>query len=402
LNNQLKHGWKMVKFGDFAQNVAVRVDPAEAKTDIYVGLEHLDPATLHLRHWGHPSDVIGQKLAFKKGDVIFGRRRAYQRKLAVAVFDGICSAHAMVVRAKPGTILPEFLPFFLQSDMFMERAIEISVGSLSPTINWKTLKEQEFPLPPLDEQKRIAEILWAADNVLERFHQASHFTTKIKRKIEEDIFLYKEGDKPIFSQRSWELVKFDDVANIRRGISWTKAQECLDPRNESVGVIRIPNILSTLDLSDLLYLAGIEDGKRIKYSARQGWSIMICSNGNPNRVGNCAYIEEENNLLFASFLIGIHSKVERLIDKFLYRFLNGPYVQHRITNTVQGSTGLRNISLKMLKSIDFKLPPLSVQRNIVGLFDTLDAKKVEIEQHIEHLKKIQGAVMTRALETAYV
>lgn len=120
-SQSLKSGWKMVKFGDIAQNVAVRVDPADAKTDVYVGLEHLDPSTIHLRQWGHPSDVTGQKLAFKKGDVIFGRRRAYQRKLAIAEFDGICSAHAMVVRAKPKMILPEFLPFFLQSDMFMEQ-----------------------------------------------------------------------------------------------------------------------------------------------------------------------------------------------------------------------------------------------------------------------------------------
>jgi len=168
----LKPGWKMVKFGDIAQNVAVRVDPADAKTDVYVGLEHLDPSTIHLRQWGHPSDVTGQKLAFKNGDVIFGRRRAYQRKLAVAEFDGICSAHAMVVRAKPKMILPEFLPFFLHSDIFMERAIEISVGSLSPTINWKTLREQVFPLPPLDEQKRIAEILWAADEAVEQWTEA--------------------------------------------------------------------------------------------------------------------------------------------------------------------------------------------------------------------------------------
>lgn len=86
----LKPGWKIIKFGDFVQNIAVRVDPSDAETNIYVGLEHLDPGTLHLSEWGHPSDVKGQKLAFKKGDVIFGRRRAYQRKLAVAEFDGIC------------------------------------------------------------------------------------------------------------------------------------------------------------------------------------------------------------------------------------------------------------------------------------------------------------------------
>lgn len=169
---ELKSSWKVVMFSDIVQNVAVRVDPADAKTDVYVGLEHLDPSTIHLRQWGHPSDVSGQKLAFMKGDVIFGRRRAYQRKLAVAEFDGICSAHALVVRAKPKMILPEFLPFFLQSDMFMKRAIEISVGSLSPTINWKTLRVQEFPLPPLDEQKRIAEILWAVDEAVEKWIEA--------------------------------------------------------------------------------------------------------------------------------------------------------------------------------------------------------------------------------------
>ena len=105
---------------------------------------------------------------FRKGDIIFGRRRAYQRKLAVAELDGICSAHAMVVRAKPDVVLPEFLPFLMMSDRFMNRAVEISVGSLSPTINWTTLKLEEFDLPPLDQQRRIAEILWAVDEALEQ------------------------------------------------------------------------------------------------------------------------------------------------------------------------------------------------------------------------------------------
>ncbi|HIJ96062.1 MAG TPA: type I restriction endonuclease subunit S [Desulfuromonadales bacterium] len=103
----LKPGWQILKFEDFAENIAVRVSPSKADTDIYVGLEHLDPETIHLRTWGHPSDVDGDKLRFQKGDVIFGRRRAYQRKLAVAEFDGICSAHAMVVRTKPKKMLPE-------------------------------------------------------------------------------------------------------------------------------------------------------------------------------------------------------------------------------------------------------------------------------------------------------
>lgn len=158
--------WKRLSFGQFAESINERVEPADAAEEIYVGLDDLDSGSLHLSRWGKGSDVIGTKLRFSKGDIIFGRRRAYQRKLVVAEFDGICSAHALVVRAKREVVLLEFLPFLMMSDKFMNRAVEISVGSLSPTINWTTLKLEEFDLPPLDQQGRIAEILWAIDEVI--------------------------------------------------------------------------------------------------------------------------------------------------------------------------------------------------------------------------------------------
>lgn len=161
--------WKRLTFGAFADSINERVEPADAAEDIYVGLDDLDSGSLHIRRWGKGSDVIGTKLRFRRGDVVFGRRRAYQRKLAIAKMDGICSAHAMVVRAKSAVVLPEFLPFLMMSDQFMNRAVEISVGSLSPTINWTTLKLQEFDLPPLDQQERIAELLWAADDTVRHY-----------------------------------------------------------------------------------------------------------------------------------------------------------------------------------------------------------------------------------------
>jgi len=161
--------WKKLAFGKFADSINERVEPVDAADEIYVGLDDLDSKDLHIRRWGQGSDVIGTKLRFCKGDIIFGRRRAYQRKLAVAEIDGICSAHAMVVRAKSSIVLPEFLPFLMMSDRFMKRAVEISVGSLSPTINWSTLKLEEFDVPPLDQQQRIAEILWGVDATIERY-----------------------------------------------------------------------------------------------------------------------------------------------------------------------------------------------------------------------------------------
>lgn len=156
---QIKDGWQIVKFGEIAKNISKRVEPSETDLEVYVGLEHLDPQSLRITRRGVPADVKGQKLRVRPGQIIFGKRRAYQKKVAVADFEGICSAHAMVLEEVVGKIIPGLLPFFMQSDMFMDRAVAISEGSLSPTIKWKTLAIQEFPLPPIERQKEILEVL---------------------------------------------------------------------------------------------------------------------------------------------------------------------------------------------------------------------------------------------------
>ena len=163
-----KTGWKKWRFDEFAQNISERIEPSQTDLDVYVGLEHIDPDTLHLSRHGHPSDVEGTKLRFYKGDIIFGRRRAYQRKTALATTNGICSAHAMVLRAKEDVVDPSFFPFLFHSKHFIDMAITISVGGLSPTINWKDISKQEFLLPPKSEQKCLAELLWAADEMIEK------------------------------------------------------------------------------------------------------------------------------------------------------------------------------------------------------------------------------------------
>ncbi|MCD2451252.1 restriction endonuclease subunit S [Methylicorpusculum oleiharenae] len=171
-DKQLPEGWRMVKFGDMAKHISKRVEPSETDLNIYVGLEHLDPDSLRIKRHGVPSDVAGQKLLVKKGQIIFGKRRAYQRKLGVADWDCICSAHAMVLEANPKTVLPEFLPFYMQSDVFMNRAISISEGSLSPTIKWKILAIQNFLIPNLEYQENYVRIFKTRHNLYVEYESA--------------------------------------------------------------------------------------------------------------------------------------------------------------------------------------------------------------------------------------
>ena len=150
------------KFTEIAINSTEKKKPTEADKDTYIGLEHLDSGTLTVSRWGADVAPIGEKLIMKKGDVLFGKRRAYQKKVGIAPFDGIFSAHGMVLRPRENVITKEYFPLFISSDYFLNEAIRISVGSLSPTVNWKDLKELEFFIPTIEEQRRITPLVWAA------------------------------------------------------------------------------------------------------------------------------------------------------------------------------------------------------------------------------------------------
>lgn len=157
------------RFDQIAINSTVKKKPIDADKEHYIGLEHLDSDCLIVSRWGAEVTPIGEKLLMQKGDILFGKRRAYQRKVGIAPFDGIFSAHGMVLRPKENVVIKEFFPFFIASDQFMERAVRISVGGLSPTINWRDLKEQEFELPSLEEQRILSEKLWAAYRLKESY-----------------------------------------------------------------------------------------------------------------------------------------------------------------------------------------------------------------------------------------
>ena len=124
-----------------------------------VGLEHLLPSEITLTQWSDTSDNTFNKL-FHKGQILFGRRRAYLKKAAVAPFDGVCSGDITVIAAKPERLLTELLPFIISNDAFFDYAMEKSAGSLSPRVKWAQLAEYEFDLPELEEQQKLANLLW--------------------------------------------------------------------------------------------------------------------------------------------------------------------------------------------------------------------------------------------------
>lgn len=148
-----------VLLGDVAEEVRENYKETDGNPAV-VGLEHLIPGEIRLKEWSEDTNTTFTK-AFHKGQVLFGRRRAYLKKAAVASVDGICSGDITVISAKQDKILPELLPFVIQNDDFFDFAVGKSAGSLSPRVKWSKLKEYEFNLPSLPQQRKLAKLLWS-------------------------------------------------------------------------------------------------------------------------------------------------------------------------------------------------------------------------------------------------
>ena len=174
-----KSDWKKVTLGDVIREVReTSKNPVAEGLERIVGLEHLESENLHIKTWGSTAEETTFTKKFRKGQVLFGRRRAYLKKAALATFSGICSGDITVLEAK-GELLPALLPFLIQNDKFFDLAIKNSAGSLSPRAKFNDFANYEFLLPPIEQQQQIADLLWAGDEMIERHEHLANQSAKL-------------------------------------------------------------------------------------------------------------------------------------------------------------------------------------------------------------------------------
>jgi type I restriction enzyme S subunit len=370
----LPDGWQVVRFDQMAENIAVRVDdPSAAGVERYVGLEHLDPESLKLRRWGKPEDVEATKLRFWPGDIIFGRRRAYQRKLAVADFEGICSAHALVLRAREDIVEKDFLPFFMQSDIFYERALAISVGSLSPTINWKTLAEQQFAIPPKDEQRRIAEILWAADDAIQSW-------SKVLDSLDRTVSILRESVicDPAFPRQPLR----NCLLRIVAGKSVLGVTE--PALEDQVGVLKVSAVGGT-------GFVAIENKRLIdpgdfrpEFSVKAG-DMLITRANTRELVGRvCLVTADYPRLMLCDKTLRLDVDESKALKPFLLEALQSKEARDQIESSASGTgSAMKNIGQETIRSLLVPLPTVDKQARILHVQGKLQAERERVFQHVK-------------------
>ena len=355
------------RFEQIAINSTEKKKPVEEDRFTYLGLEHLDSGSLKVTRFGSEVAPIGEKLVMHKGDVLFGKRRAYQKKVAIAPFDGIFSAHGMVLRPREDVIDKSFFPLFISSDYFLDAAIKISVGSLSPTINWRDLKTLEFELPDLATQRKLAETLWSINETMEAYKKLISATDELVKSQFMEQFGSYLGDET-------RCATVEQVCTVFADGDWIESK---DQADDGIRLIQTGNV------GNGVYL---DKGERARYIDEETFVRLNCTEVLPNDilisrlpdpVGRACIIPDGLGKSITAVDCSIVRLKSHVLPEFFVAYTMTTLYAAQIGSSVTGSTRKR-ISRKNLGQVVIPTPDIDQQEQFAAFVRQSDKSKLLI------------------------
>ena len=184
---EIPEEWRVVRLGEVCTRRNEIVQPKGDGKYKFIGLEHIESGRIKISNYGSDKEVKSSKFKFYPGDILYGKLRPYLDKAVIADFEGICSTDLLVLTTKIDETLPEFLIYVIHSKGFINYAIATTSGTNHPRTSWKAISKYKFGLPPLEEQKQIAEILSTVDRRLELLRQKRGKLERVKRGLMKDL-----------------------------------------------------------------------------------------------------------------------------------------------------------------------------------------------------------------------
>ena len=359
-------GWTRVRFGDVVRLSTERcTDPEAAGIDRYVGLEHLEPSDLRIRSWGNVADGVTFTNRFRPGQVLFGKRRAYQRKVAVAEFDGICSSDIYVFEPADDRLLSELLPFVCQTDGFFQHALKTSAGSLSPRTNWASLADYEFELPHIDEQRRAISALGGASLAREAISRAYDAAASLRDSCRDALC-----DLPDHTLG----VPLQNVCQMQNGKAFPGGDYC----DEGIRLLRPGNLAPDGTLlwepSKTTHLPPEWLTKAGDYVVQPGDVLinLTAQSLEDGFMGRVCLAASGDQCLLNQRIGRFAVDSSRILPAFLYRCLQTTrFKMHAITNC-EGSK-VKHLFWSHLAKFVIPLPPIEAQSRIVEQLAVLDS-----------------------------
>lgn len=350
-----------------------------------VGLEHIIPEQINLTEWDIGVENTFTK-TFQKCDVLFGRRRAYLKKAAVAPCKGICSGDITVIRAKEDKIIPELLPFIIQNDEFFDYAVGKSAGSLSPRVKWEHLANYEFNLPTIEEQKKLAATLWQIVATMESYKKLLAKTDEMVKAKFVEMF----GDPTKF--KSGKLSKNVEEMFIGPFGSDLK-NNCFVSKDEAYCIVyEQRHAISGTITDENRYITEKKYQQLKRFTLLPGDIIVSCR----GTIGKIFLLPENAPLgIMHPSIMKIRLKKDTYNKKFFISLLRNK--MDELINKADGTSVKMAITATKLGNIDFIIPNLTLQNKYVDLLDRAEESKTAIQASLDSLSAVYKKIIAENL-----
>ncbi len=392
---------RRVKFGDVVREVKDKIDRADNPYEFYVAGDHMDTEDLKIRRRGRfATDDVGPAFTrvFKPGQILYGSRRTYLKKVCVADFEGITANTTFVLETKDeNVLLQRLLPFLMLGDRFTAWSIKHSKGSTNPYVLFGDLADYEFDLPPMDEQKKLAELLWAANDLKESYKKAITATDEMLKAKFREMF----GDAGDDSSRGGaetrstigkvKVVEFGEVAiDFRNGLSPSRRGSIHAKALTLTAVTQ--GVFDPTQWKDSTFDIEVPKDKYICSD-----DFYICrGNGNKALVGMGVFsCENHDDLVFPDTVIAAKIDTSKIIMPFLAYAWNSDGVRRQVGISAKTSSGLYKVNQERLSHIQIPLPPLALQREFVAIADKAESAKANLKKSIAAIDQVMKGLINQ-------
>lgn len=351
-----------------------------------VGLEHITPGEVTLSNWDTDTDNTFTK-RFRKGDMLFGRRRAYLKKAAQAPFDGICSGDITVIRAKEDLLSPELLPFIIQNDNLFDFAVGKSAGSLSPRVKWDNLKNYTFELPSMEEQRKLAEVLWSINDTLQAYQNL----------LTQTDALVQAQFVSLFCNNQCPMKKLDTVADITSGLTKNSRRATMSIK---LPYLRVANVLfNELDLRDIQEI-GVDEKEVEKALLQKNDLLIVEGNGSPEQIGRVSLWDGSiSPMLHQNHIIKARFNTKIVIPDFAMYYYMTHEGRQQILESAATTSGLYTLSLSKISGFTIPVPPIKAQLQFVEFAHQSERSKSTLQNTITSLQATKRCILENALGT---
>lgn len=372
LNKQKRPGWVPVRLGDVVRLSKTRCqDPLTEGYERFVGLEHLDPGDLRIRSWGNVADGVTFTSVFKPGQVLFGKRRAYQRKVAVADFTGVCSGDIYVLESADSTaLLHELLPYICQTDAFFKHAVGTSAGSLSPRTNWTSLANFVFSLPPMEKQVRLLQGLNALEETIKALTSASDAAATLEISRLEDALDLVPSER---------LMPVEQIISTgpRNGVSPKVNADERGYPTLSLSAIRDGRVIADGNIK----YAEITKDQATAFELKTNDVLVVRGNGNKTLAGRCGIVDSlPKGCFYPDLLIRLKFDKKIIRPEFAAMQWNAPNTHKRLIARAKSTNGIWKINGADIRQHMLKVPPTEEQDTLLDELRAIRKARDEIEK----------------------